>query len=96
MGVNNLNIFGAVLAPAKTNPQLVVNANAVLVFPIAFKRFKPIRRWRQQVPQFGGIVQHLQFACRDDVDIGESLDVRAVVKRVFVTAFELTNHTENK
>ena len=96
MGVNNLNIFGAVLAPAKTDSPLVVDANAVLVFPIAFKRLKPIRRWCQQVSQFGCIVQHLQFACRDDVDIGESLDVRAVVKRVFVTAFELTNHTENK
>ena len=88
MGVNDLTLFRAVLAPAKTNSPLVVDANAVLAFPITFQRFKPIRRWCQQVPQFRCIVQHLQFACRDDVDIGESPDTFAVVKRLCVSAFE--------
>ena len=88
MVVNNLNLVGAVLTPAKTNSPLVVNANAVLAFPITFQRFKPIRWWCQQVPQFRCIVQHLQLACRDDVDIGESPDAFAVVQRLCVTAFE--------
>ena len=79
MVVNNLNIFGAVPAPTKTNSPLVVNANAMLAFPIAFKRFKPIRRWCRQIPQLGRIVQQLQLACCDDVDIGKSPDTFAVI-----------------
>ena len=88
MVINDLNFFGAVLAPEKTNSPLVVNANAVLAFTISFKRFKPIRRWRQQVPQLRCVVQHLQFACSHDVDIGEAPDALAVVKRLRVTAFD--------
>ena len=88
MGVNNLNIFRAVPAPAKTNSPLVVDANAVLAFPIALQRFKPICRWRQQVPQFRRVVQHMQLACRDDVDIGKSPDAFAVIQRLRVIAFE--------
>jgi hypothetical protein len=81
MVVNNPNIFGAVLAPAKTNSPLVVDANAVLSLPIAFQRFKPIRRWCQQVPQFRCIVQHLQFAYCDDIDIGKSPDAFSALQR---------------
>jgi hypothetical protein len=95
MVVNNLNIFGAVLAPTKTNSPLIVNANAMLAFAIAFKRFKPVRRRCQQVPSLCCIVQHLQFAFRDDTEISESPDTFAVLKRLCVTAFELANHTEN-
>ena len=88
MVVNNFNIFRAVHAPAKTNSPLVVNANAVLAFPITFQRFKPIRRWREQVSQFQCIIQHLQFAGRNNVDIGEPPDTFSVVKRLCITAFE--------
>ena len=88
MVVNNFNIFRAVHAPAKTNSPLVVNANAVLAFPITFQRLKPIRRWREQVSQFHCIIQHLQFAGRDNVDIRESPDTFAVVKCLCITAFE--------
>ena len=88
MIVNNFNIFRAVHAPAKTNSPLVVNANAVLAFPITFQRFKPIRRWRKQVPQFRCIIQHLEFAGRDNADIDESPHMFAVVKRLCMTAFE--------
>ena len=88
MVVNDRNAFRAILAPAKTYSPLAVDANAVLAFPIAFQRFKPIRRWRQQVPQLRRIIQHLQFTCRDDIDIGEAPDALAVVKRLRIAASE--------
>ena len=88
MVVNNFNLFRAAHAPAKTNSPLVVNAYAVLTFPITFQSFKPIRWWREQISQFRCIVQHLQFASRDHADIGESPDTFSVVKRLGITAFE--------
>ena len=75
--VNDLNAFWAVHAPAKTNSPLLVYANAVLASPITFQRFKPIRRRCQQVPQIRRIIQHLQFTCRDDIEIGEVPDAIA-------------------
>lgn len=42
MIVRNLNIFGIRARPHKTNTPLIVDANAVLPFPVAGKFFQPI------------------------------------------------------
>jgi len=40
--VDNLDIKCVAVRPAKANPPLVVDAYAVLPFPVAFQRFEPI------------------------------------------------------
>jgi hypothetical protein len=64
MVVRNFNVRAIAVTPDKTNTPLIVDTNAVLSSAPAFKRFKPIPWWYQQVSQSGGIVQHPQFPAR--------------------------------
>jgi hypothetical protein len=41
---NNLNICRPLIGPAKTNPELVIDANTPLAFSVAAKRLKMITR----------------------------------------------------
>ena len=50
------------VAPDKTNPELIVDADAVLASPVAAQRFEPISRWNSQIVQSGGAVQDGEFA----------------------------------
>jgi hypothetical protein len=46
--VHDLDIDGAVIAPTKAHPELVVDAYAVLTRPYATQRLQAISRWRAQ------------------------------------------------
>jgi hypothetical protein len=88
MVVNDFDGFRTAVGPDKADSPLVIDADAVLASPATFQRFQPICRRRKQVPQFRRIVQHLQFACRHDLDIGESSDALTVIQRLRITAIE--------
>jgi sugar phosphate permease len=49
--VRNLDPVCVPIFPSKTNPKLVVNANAVLSSPVTPQRLQPVGRGRAQVPQ---------------------------------------------
>ena len=51
MVVNNLNISRSLIGPAKTNSELVIDANTPLTFSIAAKRLKTITRRHTHVIQ---------------------------------------------
>jgi len=42
MVINDLDIPGVLVAPDKADAPLVVDADAVLPFPVAFQRFKAV------------------------------------------------------
>ena len=46
MIVGDLNLDGALIRPAKTNAPLIVDADTVLIFPVATQRFKAVG-WRK-------------------------------------------------
>ena len=51
MIVGNLNLNGALIRPAKTNAPLIVDADAVLTFPVATQRFEAVGRRKPKVSQ---------------------------------------------
>jgi hypothetical protein len=57
MVIYDFNIVRIANFPFKTNAPLIVNANAVLTLPVAFKRFQLIARWLPEVLEVTGTVQ---------------------------------------
>jgi len=60
--VDDLYVPRAAVGPAKAQPPLVVDADAVLALAVAGKLLKPIAGWRAKVSHIGSTVEHLQFA----------------------------------
>jgi hypothetical protein len=75
MIINDFDVVGSIGLPDKADPPLVVDANAVLAFPVSRERFKAIT-WRH--PQILNIlrgVPHAQLATRNGLNIaGQSPD----------------------
>src|SRR5262245_43111393 len=62
--IHDLDCFGAIWRPYKTDTPLLVDANGVLAPPIALQGFQPVA-WRgAQVVQPRRGVHHIQFAQR--------------------------------
>ena len=61
MVVNNLNFEGVLTLPAKANPPLVVDADAVLALAVAFQGLQMVAIGDAQVLQAPGLVQEQQL-----------------------------------
>jgi hypothetical protein len=62
MIIHDFDIVGIAIAPDKADAPLVVDANAVLPFPITSQRFQVIARRRPQIAKFRGDVQLPQLS----------------------------------
>ena len=60
MGVDDLDVFGAVLRPNETDAPLPVHADAVLAFAVALQGFKAVVRRYPKVFQHGHAVLRSQ------------------------------------
>lgn len=69
MVIHNFHVVGISVVPAKTNAPLVVDSDAVLASAIAFQRFEPISRRRQQLSNFCGCMKNEQLSTRDTLDV---------------------------
>jgi len=61
MIIHDLDFKGVPLAPRKANPPLVIDADAVLTFPIAFEAFQAISWQRRERPETRRGVEHVEF-----------------------------------
>jgi hypothetical protein len=61
MIVRDLYVIGMGLFPSEAYPPSVVNANAVLAFPVAHQGLKPVTWWGLQILEIIGLVQIDQF-----------------------------------
>ena len=61
MVINNLHIVDVPVAPNKADAPLIVDANTVLPFSVAFKRFQVISRGRSKVTKLRSNVQLPEF-----------------------------------
>ena len=61
MVIDNLHIVGIPVAPDKADAPLIVDANTVLPFSVAFKRFQVISRGRGKVTKLRGNIQLPEF-----------------------------------
>ena len=72
--IHNFNVVNTVGSPDKTNPPLVVDADAMFTFSVANQRFQTIPRWNPQSIQRRSRIQLLQFSLGNRVDIDKSFD----------------------
>jgi hypothetical protein len=78
--VHNLNLVDISIAPAKADTKLVVDAYAVLSFPVCMEWLQPIA-WRScEIAQFGGAIQLPKFSTCDLLESLEAATALAIVK----------------
>ncbi len=65
MIVNDFDVSGAFFGPAKANPLLVIDPNAVLDLAAAFQRLKPVVRQSSKIRQVLGRLDHAEFSDRN-------------------------------
>jgi hypothetical protein len=84
--VRDGNFICVTIQPSETDSKLVIDANAVLPFSIAFKRFESITGWNAQIFNVDRSIQRFQFATSSLFDIHEFAYPLAVKQgfRVFV------------
>jgi hypothetical protein len=78
--------------PHEANTPLVVNADTVLPFAIAFQGVEPVASRHLQIRQSFGRVQHQQFSARRLSNIREPSDIFVIEQFLRVDAFEGLNH----
>jgi hypothetical protein len=61
MIVDDLHLIGVSVAPLKTHPPLVIDADAMLPCPVARQLLQPIARRDSQISEFIGSVQDQQL-----------------------------------
>jgi hypothetical protein len=59
--IHNLNIKGIAVLEAKTEPPLVVDANAELTLAVSSQCLQAIAGWNPKIVNGYGAIQHLQF-----------------------------------
>jgi hypothetical protein len=67
--VYDLDIDGVPLGPYEAHAELIIDADAVLAFPVPLQSLHWITRKRRQVFQGFGLVQHGQLALRRAFDV---------------------------
>jgi hypothetical protein len=78
--IRNFHIVGIAIAPDKANAPLVVDADAVLSFPIAFQYFQMIARRRLQIAKVSGNIQLSQLSLSHPFESPKTLDSLPAVK----------------
>jgi len=68
MVIDNLHIVGIPVAPDKADAPLIVDANTVLPFSVAFKRFQVISWGRSKVTKLRSHVQLPEFPLYHPLD----------------------------
>ena len=94
MIIHNFNTAGMAVCPDKANPPLVIDADAVLTLPVAFRRFQTIAGRYFQKTQIRSGIQLLQFAHRHRFNIGKPFHPPALKQGFGVFAVEFGNHRQ--
>ena len=93
MIIHNFHVVDIAIAPSKTDAPLVVDANAVLPFSIAFQRFQAIAWRRPQIAKFGGDIQLPQLSLGHALAPPKASDSLPVVKLFRLARPERLDHT---
>jgi hypothetical protein len=94
MVIDDLNIKSIAVFETKAQTPLVVDANAPLAFAAPAQSFQPVAGRNPKVLECIRVVQHLQFAFRDDGNRLESAGAFALKQRLRMLATEALDHTE--
>jgi hypothetical protein len=90
--VDNFHLTGALIAPLKTDPPLIVYADRMLPFAVSRQFFKSIpRRYPGVVERHGGL-EDRQFSLRNAFNIDKAPDAVSVREFLSIAATERFNH----
>jgi hypothetical protein len=70
MIIHDLNIARVPILPAKANPPLIVDADAVLTGATSLERFQPVGGWNTQIDEATGVVEHTELAAGCVLNVG--------------------------
>lgn len=90
--IDALHVGWSLVGPAKADPKLVVHSNRVLPHAIAPERFEPVARRCQQVPKRNRVVEELELALDDGLNVTEAARPSAFEDRLGLAAAEGLNH----
>ncbi len=92
MIIHNFNICRIPVVPDKADPELIVNANAVLPLPVPVQCFEPIPRDRGEIAQFACLIDLNQLAPRDSFDGLKSPDELILKELIGIGIAKRTDH----
>lgn len=92
MVVNQFNIFRAAVRPSKTEPVLVVDADAVLSGSITAQRFQAVTGWNPEVVEPAGDLELPELAAGYPLDGLEARDRPTVGEGSGVGTSERPDH----
>jgi len=92
MVVNNLYVFRCALPPAKTDPPLIVDPDAVLTFSVTRQRLESVSWNCRDVFQLFSVIEHPEFPPCHLLDVGELVAAVATEKLLGFPAAEGPNH----
>jgi hypothetical protein len=95
MIIDDFNLLGSPVAPHKTNPPLVVDANRVLTLTVTLEGLQPIAGWLPQIIQRAGAIEEQELATSLPLYGAKAwcIFVREQARRRCVP--ERTNHADN-
>jgi len=91
--IHDFKLIGVPLAPRKTNPPLVIDADAVLTLPIAFEAFQAVSWQRRERPEIRRCVEHVQFPKALALDGLEPANGFSTEEALGISASEGPDHT---
>lgn len=96
MVVNDLNVVGIAILPAKADAPLIIDANTVLSGAIPVELFEPIARRGPEIDHGLGRINDGQLAQHGTLEVaGESPDGLAIEQRFRVPIAEALDHSES-
>src|SRR5690606_258298 len=92
--VHDLHAVRSGICPSEAQTPLIVDANAVLAFPVAGEGFQVVARRRPQELQRGSRIKLREFPRRDLDDAAETLRLPLLVESLRIDAAEAFDHEE--
>ncbi|AOY60158.1 uncharacterized protein Dmul_33880 [Desulfococcus multivorans] len=89
MIIDNFDLVGMAILPYKTNPELLVYPNGILIFPFTPKVFQTISRWDCEFADFSNTIDLVKLAPNNRPQVTRAATPRfprvPAVKNVFRT-----------
>jgi hypothetical protein len=93
--IDNLHIIGIPVAPDKADAPLIIDANTVLPFSLAFERFQVISRGRGEVTKLGGNIQLPELPLCHPLESSKPPDALPRMKLFRISRPEGLDHIES-
>ena len=93
MIIHDLNVEGVAVLPAKADPPLIIDVNAMLAGPTAFELLQTVARWNAEILELLGSIDEPQLAEHGPVQLGrEPAHALALKETLGIPIGEALNH----